>query len=225
MEKNRKILLDTLRKLPVYTPDDEIWEALSSNLKETSSLNKMPALSKIEPPEFIWTNIDNHLNRQEKLAALTQYEPPHEVWENIEQGLNDRKHKGVSRRSFQWIKWASAVAALFVLGFFISKAIDNNNSDFTYSEEWVEIRNVQQWTAEDTSVELALNLICLAKPLECKTPEFKELKKELSFLNQSKQEILRQLNKYDTNTELEIKLTEIELERSNLIKELIAKTI
>ena len=225
MEKNRKILLDTLGKLPVYTPKDEIWETLSSNLEETSSPDKLPALSKIEPPEFIWTNIDNHLSRQEKLAALTQYDPPREVWKNIEQGLNNRKHKGVSRRSFQWIKWASAIAALFVLGFFISKAINKNSSNFSYSEEWVEIRDVQRWTDEDPSVEQALNLICLAKPQECNTPAFKELEKELSFLNQSKQEIIRQLNKYEPNTELEIKLTEIELERSNLIKEMIAKTI
>ena len=185
----------------------------------------MPSLRRIEPPEDIWTNIDNELSRREKLAALINYDPPAEVWENIERKLSIRKTERTKRRIIHWLKWSSATAAIFVLGFFIFTAINNKNSNFSYSEEWVELQDVQQWTEEDPLVEQALALICNEKPAECNALEFKELEEELSLLNQSKQAILRQLNKYDTNTGLEILLTEIELERSNLIKEMIAKSI
>ena len=223
MEKNRKILVDALRKLPVYSPEDNAWKVLSSNLKKTQPSVSMPQLCKIEPPEAIWTNIENELSRREKLSALNFYDPPLEVWGNIVHKLNIRKIKQAKRRTTQWLKWSAAAAAIFVLGFFIFTTINNNN--FSYSEEWAELQDVQLWTEDDQSVEQALALICNEKPATCNTPEFKKLEKELSFLNQSKQEILSQLNKYDTNTELEIILTEIELERSSLIKEMIANTI
>jgi hypothetical protein len=89
----------------------------------------------------------------------------------------------------------------------------------------VEIQDVQQWSEDDQSVDQALALICNEKPSVCNTQEFREMEEELSILTQSKQAILGQLNSYDTNTEMEILLTEIELERSNLIKEMIANTI
>ena len=225
MEKNKKILVDALRKLPVYAPEDKVWETLSLNLKKTQPSGIMPQLHKTAPPEAIWTNIDNELSHREKLAALHIYEPPLEVWGNIEQKLNLRKTQRIKRRTIQWLKWSSAAAAIFVLGFFIFTAINNKNNNFSYSEEWVELQDVQRWTEDDQSIEQALALICNEKPAECNTPEFREMEDELSILTQSKQAILGQLNSYDTNTEMEILLTEIELERSNLIKEMIAKTI
>ena len=223
MEKNRKILIDALRKLPVYSPEDKAWEVLSSNLKKAQPSGSMPQLRKIEPPEAIWTNIDNELSHREKLTALNHFDPPQEVWENIDKKLSITKADQGKRKIIQWLKWSSAAAAIVALGFFIFTTINNKN--FNYSEEWVKIQDVQQWNGDDQSIEQALALICNENPATCNTPEFIKLEKELSFLNQSKQEVIGQLNKYDTNTKLEIILTEIELERSSLIKEMIANTI
>jgi len=220
VEKNRNILKDALKKLPVYTPENPVWEKIELQLAKDPVSGKIPQLHVIDPPEAIWTNIDHELNRREKLSSLKRYNPPEEVWENIDRTLTTNR---IKRKTVQWLTGASAVAAVLILGFFIFTPNGGNN--YSYSEEWVQIQDVHQWEEDDQSVEQVLALLCNENPATCKTPEFKELEKELSFLNQSKQEILNQLNKYDANTELEIKLTEIELERSNLIKEMIAKTI
>jgi len=219
VEKNRNILIDALKKLPIYTPDDSSWEKIKLHLEKDTPSGRIPQLGVMNPPEGIWTNIDHELSRREKLASLNRHDPPEQVWENIAGTLTTNL---VKRRIIR-LAWSSAAAAIFILGFFIFTT--NNSKNYNYSEEWVQIQDVHQWDEDDQSVERVLALLCDENPATCKTPEFKELQKELSSLNQSKQEILNQLNKYDADTELEIKLTEIELERSNLIKEMITKTI
>ncbi|HDO28277.1 MAG TPA: hypothetical protein ENH02_09200 [Bacteroidetes bacterium] len=220
MEKNWKILIDALKKLPVYTPENHVWKKIKLYLAKNLASGKMPQLHVIDPPEDVWTSIDHELNRREKLSSLKRYNPPEEVWENIDRTLTT---KLIKRRTVRWLTWSTAAAAVLILGLFIFTT--NIGKNYSYSEEWVQIQDVHQWEEDDQPVEQALALLCSENPATCKTPEFKELQKELSSLNQSKQEILKQLNKYDANTELEIKLTEIELEKSELIKEMIAKTI
>jgi len=220
VEKNRNILSDALKKLPVYTPEKHVWEKIELHLSKDPAPGKMPQLPVIDPPEDVWTNIDHELSRRGKLSSLKQYNPPEEVWKNIDRTLTTNR---IKRKTVQWLSWSSAVAAVLILSFFIFTP--NGGKNYSYSEEWVQIQDVHQWEEDDQSVEQVLALLCNENPATCKTPEFKELEKELSFLNQSKQEILNHLNKYDAHTKLEIKLTEIELERSNLIKEMIAKTI
>lgn len=225
MEKNRKILLNALRNLPVYPPDNKEWEGILAHLEKNSSSARLPRLSKIEPPKSIWDKIDKELTRREKRSALNQYNPSEKVWENIDRNLSVRKANRVKRRIFQWVKWSSAAAAIFTLGFFIFTTNNTNNKNFSYSEEWLELRDVQKWDEDEQVVEQTLDLICRENPIVCISPEFKKMEEDLEFLNQSKRAILRQLSKYDTNTELEIMLTEIELERTSIIKEVIAKTI
>lgn len=225
MEKNRNILIDALSKLPVYQPEEIVWEGVEVHLESKFSSTKLPLLSEIEPPESIWDNIDKKLSKREKISALTEYNPPEKVWENIDKDLSLKNANHLKRQIFQWAKWSSAVAAIFTLGFFIFNISNSSKTNLNYSEEWLEITELQNWNDDEISVEYALTLICEENPLACKSPEFKEMDNELTFLNQSKQAIIEQLNKYDTNTELELMLTEIELERSSLIKEMIAQTI
>lgn len=225
MEKNRNILNNALSKLPIYQAEEKVWNSITNHLDQSLSSNKLPQLSEIEPPESIWDNIDKKLSKREKISALTEYNPPEKVWENIDKEVSLKNANHLKRQIFQWVKWSSAAAAIFTLGLFIFNTVNTNNNDFSYSEESLELTNMQNWNDDDLSVEYALALICKENPTACKSPEFKEMDNELTFLNQSKQAIIEQLNKYDTNTELELMLTEIELERSSLIKEMIAQSI
>ena len=224
MEKNRDILIDALSKLPVYQPEVNIWESVEVHLDNKYTSNLL-LLSEIEAPESIWNNIDKKLSRREKISSLTDYNPPAEVWDSIDKNLSFKKVNHLRRQIVQWVKWSSAAAAIFTLGIFIFNSVNTNSNDFSYSKESLELRDVQNWNDDDLTVEYALEIICKENPVACNSPQFKEMDKELTFLNQSKQAIIEQLNKYDTNTELEIILTEIELERSNLIKEMIAQSI
>lgn len=223
MEKNRNILTKVLKNLPDYSPEDKVWNEISANLDQKSKSTKLEQLSSIEPPLNIWENIDKELTHRDKRIALRQYDPPASVWENIDQNLSNKTTNTGRRRIIQLVVWSSAVAALLLFGYFI--ITNNTNNNFDYSEEIFEIQNVQEWNEGEQTIEEALDLICEEKPSTCSTPEFKILKEDLAFLDQSKEAILNQLSKYNANTELKILLTEIELERSSLIKEMIAKTI
>ena len=225
MEKNKNILNEALQYLPDYTPDDNVWNGISSNLNKKTASLKIAQLSSIEPPQNIWDNIDKELSRWEKRSALRRYDPPESVWENIEQNLSKKKTNPTRRRRIQLVVWSSAAAAILLLGFFIFTTNNTKNKNFIYSEEMIELHDVQEWNDDEQIIEQALNLICKEKPTACSSPEFKMLEEDLAFLNKSKEAILLQLSKYNTNTELEIMLTEIELERTSLIKEMIAKTI
>lgn len=225
MGKNKNILTDALRKLPVYSPEKKVWETLTVHLENKTSSAKLLQLTEFEPPKSIWDSIDEKLNQKEKLSSLKEYNPPENVWENIDKNLSVKKTKRTKKRIVRWMKLSSAVAAILLLGYFIFNNVNNNKNIFSYSEEWIELTDLQLWNEDDNAIEYILAIICNENPKACKSPEFQEMDKELKFLDQSKQAILQQLNKYDTNTELEILLTEIELERTSLIKEMISKTI
>ncbi len=225
MEKNRKILKDALRNLPVYQPEDRVWDRIEVHLNKSLSLDKLGQLRKFEPPKSVWDNIDEKLTRNEKLSTLPKYNPPEKVWESIDRSLSNGKDNQAKNRIIKLVKWTSAAAAIFILGFFVFTKVNTDNRNISYSEEWVELQDMQQWDEGGQMLENTLVLICEENPVVCKSPEFKKMKADWEFLNKSKQAILMQLSKYDTNTELEIMLTEIELEQTSLIKEMIANTI
>jgi len=225
VEKNRKILIEALKKLPSYAPEDKVWKEIALHLSKDSASGNIPEMREWEPPETVWANISSELTHREKLSALHRFTPPEEVWENITKNLAAEEKPRKKNKIVRWLVWSSAAAALLILGLFIFTTISHKNSKYSYSVEWVNTEQTTQWQEDDQSVEQALAIICNEKPTACNTVEFKELQKELSQLNQSKQEILNQMNKYEANTGLEIKLTEIELEKADLIKEMIAKTI
>ncbi len=225
MEKNKKILTDALRKLPDYTPDDKLWEAISSSLNQKSASVKLARLSSIDPPDSIWDNLDKALTHREKVSSFRQFEPPATVWENIDHTLSIRKKSRARRRIIQMVVWSSAAAAVLILGFFILTTNNTKTKNFNYTEEIIQINDFQDWNDEEQIIAQTLELICSENPSACSSPEFKTMEEDLAFLNQSKEAILQQMGKYSTNTELEIMLTEIELERTSLIKEMIAKTM
>jgi len=225
MEKNRNILTDALGKLPVYTPDENIWDELTNHLQSKTTSTKLLRLTNYDPPESIWGNIDEKLSQKEKLSSLKEYSPPENIWNNIDQDLSAKKISNNKKQIVSWMKLSSVAAAIFILGYFIFITVNNSKNNFSYSEEWLELTDVQNWNEEENSIDYVLNLMCNENPKACKSAEFLEMDEELKFLDQAKQAILQQLNKYDTNTKLEILLTEIELERTSLIKEMIAKTI
>ncbi len=191
MEKNRNILKHALQSLPAKDPPDEVW-----------------------------SRINNQLTKKEKLAQLTKYEPPRKVWNRIEQQLATNKRKSIMPA---FIKWSVAAAAIIVIGYFVYINDLNGHQNINYSEKWVSIQNPAQWNDHETP-EAILSTICELNPTVCNSPDFKKIKANIEQLEKTKQIILRQFNKYEPNTELEIMLTKIKLEQAGLIKQMIYKT-
>ncbi len=96
----------------------------------------------------------------------------------------------------------------------------------SYSEEIINIEKPVYWQEGDTEISELVNALCVANPLACSyPPEFKAKQKELDYLNEKKSEILNRLNSYDQNTDLQILLTKIELEKNEIVKQMISKAI
>ena len=227
IEENKDILTGALEQLKSYTPDNSVWEAIEEKLDDKVLHDGLEQLKHLSPPEFIWDSIDNELSKQEKLRNLRQYDPPAAVWDHIAESLGETKIIPLSQRTevFRMMKWAAGVAAMLLFGLFLFKSITINKTSISYSEEWIETVDFAFWEEEDQEVEAVLEELCQENPMACDNPEFKELKEELDFLEASKQEILGQMSEYDDNTELEIVLTEIELERNDLIKQMITEVM
>ncbi|MCB2221789.1 MAG: hypothetical protein KQI35_15450 [Bacteroidetes bacterium] len=225
MEKNKKILDKALLKLPLYSPEDKVWKTISSQLEMNTKNFLKEQMGAIQPPDFIWEKIDAELTRHDKISSLTHINPPEMVWEKIELQLAEKESRSSNRKAILFMSWTSAIAAILIFGFLISSLFHSKPNNITYSEEWIEIPKKLQWNENEEEIELTLNLLCSERPTVCQSPDYKKLKQELSFLNESKQAILNQLSKYETNPELEQLLVKIELERTSLIKEMIDKTI
>lgn len=192
-EKNYKILQKALQKLPEYSPGEELWERMEISLHADPLNYIIHKLNKIEPPHSIWEHIDKELAIRGKYSTIKL-----------------------------WAKWSLAAAAILVLGVVIVVAVKSNHKDLAYSEELLLNEDVTRWQDDNAVVAQTLTLICEAKPEVCRSTEFKKMKKELEFLDQSKQAVVKQLNQYNNDPELNIKLTKIELEQTEIINQMVA---
>lgn len=194
------------------------------NLKK--ALNLLPAY---EPEPEVWKRLNLLLNRSlfsRKLSQLSEYEPPRNTWEKISIELDLReKSSGKKKNIIRLARW-SLVAAMFILGFIIYReAANTSGSKFTYSEEIVSVYEATDWNEDEKEIRKVLTKLCEEHPVVCNNPEFIKMNNDLKYLDQSKQDILNQLNRYETNTRLDQLLVDIELERTELIKSMIAKTL
>ncbi|MCF8405706.1 MAG: hypothetical protein K9H58_17300 [Bacteroidales bacterium] len=221
----KNILSNWLRSLSHHSPDEKVWEAISSELDKKTGIKLKSKLSQLSPPKALWNLIDAELAKREKINRLSQYDPPDSVWDNIDQKLNQKVRKPSPSKLIRFVKWTSTAAAMLLIGMLIYFLQNNSDNNLNYSEQWVELNNTQQWVEEDADFAGVLKLLCNEKPQICSMDEFKKMEEELNFLEKSKKDILSHMNKYNTNSDLEKTLVEIELERTNLIKELITKTI
>jgi len=184
--------------------------------------NAIQNLPEYIPEENVWISIDNALSKKETLTTLPNYTPPESVWNNIEKSLSKSgQPKPVLTIR---LKQIMAVAALLLIGLIVFNNLKSKNSSISHSEEWTEVQTTGEWN-DNNELKNVLNLICDNNPSVCITPEYKQAKARIEQLEQSKQIILKQMNKYEPNTDLEIMLTKIELEQTGLIKQIMQKTL
>ena len=215
MEKNRGILQKALGRLRIYSPDESSWEQLEETMNKKVLAGK---LGEIEPPEFIWDQIEQQLDLSETSGKLQEFNPPERIWNSIEKQLNQ---KSKSRVLHLWTRLSLAAASILLIGLIVYFSNWRKTAQITYSEEWTETQDLDQWQQDDGLVSEALAVICREKPAACESPEFKKMEQELDFLEQSKEDILKRMNPYDDDPDLAVMLTKIELERTDIITQMI----
>ena len=231
-EKNRIILKHALRDLKGYTPPDHIWSEIETDLTQ-SELDEplhdaLDESSGFYPPNEIWDNIEVTLEQKEAdeilqkgIAQLKPFNPPDDIWNNIEQALDPASGK-VIRMS--WMKKMMAVAAIGLLFWMALPHFMSADSaeTVTYSEEIMAANNDKLNWDEDESDFGMIAEWCKSGNIVCQLPEFKALKAEMDELNQAKNMLKSEISKFETDDYLLAKLTRIEIERGDVLKQMIS---
>lgn len=224
MEKNRQILIEALQQLRSYNPDEKVWNAVKSQLADATIADGLSKLKSIDPPEIVWDAIANELDKDGKIYQLKEFTPGEETWDKIDETLNTEELKARKLILYKWTTWLAAAGAAIFMAYFLLFP-NQKKPILSYSEEIINIEKPVYWQEGDTEITELVNALCVANPLACSYPEFKAKQKELDYLNEKKSEILNRLNSYDQNTDLQILLTKIELEKNEIVKQMISKAI
>lgn len=226
MDKRKEILTEALGELPVYDPDHSNWIAIEDKLdKEQNSLYHSK-FAQMDPPDFIWEKLDKELDYQEKLTKLPLYNPPSLLWEQINKQLNFSNEGNLKPKQIKWPIWlATMAAAMLIVSFIVFQNQNNFNENSTTIEAVSNSDNKHIWDSEDSEIEQTISLICSQNPTSCLSQEFVKLENDLIDLTLSRKDILNQMETNKTRSDLDLVLTEIELKRSDILKEMIKISI
>jgi len=221
MEKNRNILDEALTHLRSFSPKEKIWNNLDQQLSDTVLNKGLSELKTFDPPDVIWESISMELSGKEKLDKLYKFDPPENLWANIEIQLDGRANKKSKIETLKWLSWAAAAVIILAISYFLIVPA-NHQSNISYSQETIEHVNINGWAEDDNEIMLVLNQLCASNPVACASPDFKAKEKELNDLDKQKKEILNRMSAYDSNKDLQLMLTKIELEKNEIVKQMIS---
>ncbi len=196
LEKNKNTLRDALLRLPEHDAPEMLWPKLEADLQLQAAIDSnIPLLPEHQPPDWVWASLDAQINTD----------------------------KPGPKKSFVariWPIWAAAAAVSLLLCavWFLQPSGNGEEMSIRYSEEKVDnvlLAVVRE--PEDEAFQL-LEEICRQPAPVCKDPEFIALKTELDELTAAKSELREAIGLYETDTELNVQLTRIERERSELLR-------
>ncbi len=188
-----------------------------------------------EPGEELWNRIEHELDREHNTPTLLQaierlplYEPPQQLWDKIENALDSPKGQALIT---PLRAMAAAVVLLLSLALWTYKpfadGMEERESAFNYTYSTEEVSNkllANQWD-EDAEAFAEIEKLLQSLPPEAITDEITQLQSELQDLNLAKAELTEALSEYNTDPQFVRQLKEIELERTQLAKELLRKII
>lgn len=208
-EKNKHILSEALEKLPEHEPKDSLWNFIEDDLNHSHSNQRL----------------------KEGLQALPVYDPPESVWNQIDSELIKSQNSeariikmGNRRRLFSI---AAAVAVLMAAGWWIFglNGGENTDSALAFSTEILDDNLMKQDWNDDEGAFDELMTLCKVKIATCQNPEFVRLQSELDELNDAKEALNQAIGKFGTNANLISQIKTLELERTEIMKEMIEKLI
>ncbi|OQX76041.1 MAG: hypothetical protein B6D64_10565 [Bacteroidetes bacterium 4484_276] len=224
MEKNKKILDNALGRLGSFTPKDRVWNGIDNQLHQEVLTDSLSKLKSFDPPNNTWGSITNELSKKEKLSQLRKFAPGAINWEKIEDGLNIADRKSFKTKIIRFATLATAAAALIIFTYFILFPV-SNKTNISYSAELMVIEDTNQWQDDDDEIMDVLDELCASNPIACSAPDYRAKEKELTYLNERKTEILNRMNVYDENVHLQVILTRLELEKTEIVKQMISKIL
>lgn len=174
---------------------------------------------------MLWPKLEADLQLQAAIASniplLPEHQPPDWIWTSLDAQINSPKPG--PKKPFVariWPIWAAAASICLLLCavWFLQPFGSGEEMSIRFSEEKVDnvlLAVVRE--PEDDAFQL-LEEICRQPAPVCKDPEFIALKTELDELTAAKSELREAMGLYETDTELNVQLTRIERERSELLR-------
>lgn len=203
-EKNKSTLDQAIRQLKDYEAPQRTWDGIELEL------DKVDALEQLE----------------KGLNGLPKYKAPASIWDQIENELEAPvEQKQAVLRSIPWRKIAAAAAMVGVLLTSLNWWMNSNEESilYSYSKETVDDRlELSDWDDDEEAFDMVKEF-CEIQKLVCEEPEFKNLRGELEELNEARETLVMAMENYGSDAEMIAQLTEVELERSNVLKRIIEK--
>ena len=204
---NDSVLKNAIDQLPKYVPDNEIWNGIEIDLDLEKGSVSNDSLPQHSPTDFIWYSIEAELHEEKVQAKVTHQTPiaPTRI-----------------RRIYLSVAAAAAVVILIISTFFMGTS---PTEAIAYSEEWVEEAGADFWEDEDTNEAFEVLTAICADPPVYQNPDFQNLQEELDFLNQSLEEFKVNLSAFGDDETLIAEITELEIERNEVVKLMIDKIL
>lgn len=198
-------------------------EELNDN-KLKDALRQMP---QYRAPDFIWDNIEDHLEREGNLhfaiANLPRYVAPDRVWNSIEQGLDQ---KGIVRYLPTW-GWSAAAGVAIVitaaLGIYQWNQTRGSVSYAYAVEKNVPNPSPRDWDADEVDVQEVQNLYAHFCKYQSQNDLNCGLDRELKELNDAKAELKKAMAQYGEDPELIRQLGDLEIDRARVVKAMVEK--
>jgi hypothetical protein len=201
--------------------------------KQPDKNNPFKKLPQFKAPDNIWDKIQNELNTPEEMVPLKEalsklptYDAPDSIWSTIEKSLDPQAKKENGFMVFMSKPLVSIAASLllligFMAWFFNQPSATNQEVELVQYEEVIQ----EDWQIQADEDEAAFALVdqfCREKHFVCNQPEFQNLKSELDELNLACDAMKEVIGNYNDAPEMIAQLTEIEMERTEVLKKLMA---
>ena len=202
MEKNKEILQQTIRSLPSFEAPPQLWDAIEQELDSDQKL-------------------------QNAIQTLPEYEAPTMVWEQIKKDLEPKIismpiDNGSRRKSnYRWLAIAASVAILISAGvWFLNTGDAQENIQIVTTEETIyEQLLVADWEEDESIIQEVAQLFVQSKVAQSSL-YYNDLLEEYEELETAKEEIEGMMKQYGKATDFIRQISEIELERSTLVKQM-----
>ncbi len=179
----------------------------------------MNILPEYEPSDDVWNGIESKLNDdvlQKSISKLNIYEPKVDLWNEIERNLTP---KVIKFRAWRWVSVAASVAVITGIIFWYN----TDNQSITFAEQKLD-ENLLLNPADDSQPQYEMIVAyCKQQTYVCENTEFKALKTELEELNTASNQLKKVVGQYNTDPELITQLTNIEVQKSDILRKMAAK--
>ena len=188
------------------------------------SIDKLTAF---EPPQLIWENINEELDKDAKekalheaIEALPSFDPPDQIWGGIEADLDRQTKPQIFRLSIRSFAAAASVALLLGIGTWYFMQEDPAKVEVVFSEVLVEDETiVEDWDEDEADFQAVLAMYQETNQDEASSG-YQDLEVELEELNMAKEEVKLAIETFGSDADLIKQLSEIERQRNEVVKEM-----